>query len=1035
MGPAFLVRVVALSLVVGLAASPLGSQERYGALRGVVSDETGAVIPGIAITLTHHGSNRTLSTSTGPYGDYLLSGVEPGRYTIEMALPGFQVAEFPDVEVVAGQTLGLDARIRIGEVATTVEVTDVIPSIQPFGIAVVRSIRSEEFDRLPRARSFQSLAVTAPGVNTGTLGGGIQINGATGAENRFLIDGNMTNSLIDGRSRQDAPFEYLEEIQIATSGVAAGHPGAMGGLVSAVTRSGGNEIHGEAHLYYGSSGLSAAPVRRLVLDPADDLTVGFVEDQEDAARSLEGGFSLGGPIRPDTLFFYTAWSPRSTRRERSYLLDSGTTPGVFGERRTFMSGFSKLSFDPNPYVRSTLSMLWTPTKSEGALAAFNGFGSNQDSRSPSALAANRTRGFLQRQSGLTSSLDVFLSRNLMLSARGHYFRDNYKDTGIPDLGSVEYRTSAVGLAGVPPELQQGVGFTNTPRVIRVGYDRTSRASGNVDIALTGESRGFHDFRAGYGLQKSINSVESAFPGGGYVFVFWDSTFTGSPTGVDDRGPYGYYEVHDVATRGSTGAVSQSVYAQDQWQIHPRVTLSLGLRLEHENIPAFREDALGTSLDAVFGWNQKIAPRIGASWDPTGEGNIRVYGSYSRYFDWNKYDWVRGALGGNNWAIRYRSLETPDVFELSGTNTPGRDLWLPMVPDSFRDLGGIDFEAAVDPDLKPMSRDEYVVGADYRWNSGGGVGVRYLHSGLIRTIEDFARIFLGNAVFTHGNPGEGLATTNESPSTATPPFPFPKPRRQYDAVDVTVFRRFDNGWFGNFGYTWSRLRGNYPGLANTDDVRTPTLGFGFPTSQQYASSVVRPGGNMSQAWDLDEVLFDAGGNLDVTGLLPTDRTHVVKLSGGYQRAWGPLGTTDVGAFVYLASGTPLSTRVNTTQRLSVLVNGRGDMGRTPALGYTDLNVGHAVPISEGQTLRFELTMLNVFNQKTALHRFEHLNRGAGGSRDSSAIDLGPVNLFDGYDYDALIAESPDGANAYDPRYGMDDLFQEGFEGRLSVKWRF
>jgi hypothetical protein len=112
-----------------------------------------------------------------------------------------------------------------------------------------------------------------------------------------------------------------------------------------------------------------------------------------------------------------------------------------------------------------------------------------------------------------------------------------------------------------------------------------------------------------------------------------------------------------------------------------------------------------------------------------------------------------------------------------------------------------------------------------------------------------------------------------------------------------------------------------------------------------------------------------------------------------------------------------------------------MGRTPALNFTDLNLTHTIPTAENHQLRLELTFLNVFDQRTTLHRFEHLNRGAGGSHDSSAIDLSGVNLFDGYDYEALIQASPDGADAFDPRYGMDDLFSGGFEGRLGLRYEF
>jgi len=83
----------------------------------------------------------------------------------------------------------------------------------------------------------------------------------------------------------------------------------------------------------------------------------------------------------------------------------------------------------------------------------------------------------------------------------------------------------------------------------------------------------------------------------------------------------------------------------------------------------------------------------------------------------------------------------------------------------------------------------------------------------------------------------------------------------------------------------------------------------------------------------------------------------------------------------------------------------------------------------------LNVQNLFNQKTATHIFNYLNRGAGLARASSAIDLSKTDLTKGFDYNALIKASSDGLNAYDPRYGMADLFQTGAQGQFSVKWIF
>jgi hypothetical protein len=230
------------------------------------------------------------------------------------------------------------------------------------------------------------------------------------------------------------------------------------------------------------------------------------------------------------------------------------------------------------------------------------------------------------------------------------------------------------------------------------------------------------------------------------------------------------------------------------------------------------------------------------------------------------------------------------------------------------------------------------------------------------------------------------------------------------------------------YVWSRLYGNYPGIASSDEIRTPTLGLVYAADQQQAGSNFRPGGNVNRAWDLDESTWDANGNLDPKGRLATDRPHVFKLYGAYSFPFG----TQIGANFFAGSGTPLTTYVNTLNGIEVFVEGRGDMGRTDMLNYTDLLLSHELRMGgANQRLRFELNVLNLFNQQTSRHRFNYLNR----ARAAAEIDLHNTNLAQGYDYQSMIRATPDGANAFDPRYNMDDLFNPGTQGQFLVKWLF
>ena len=337
-----------------------------------------------------------------------------------------------------------------------------------------------------------------------------------------------------------------------------------------------------------------------------------------------------------------------------------------------------------------------------------------------------------------------------------------------------------------------------------------------------------------------------------------------------------------------------------------------------------------------------------------------------------------------------------------------------VPGSFRDRRVPNFDST-DPDIKPMFQDSTSIGTEYQIGSDMVFGTHYVHNNLGRTIEDIGAVDAqGNEAYIIGNPGEGLAEF-QFPSGATPfGQPVPKPKRQYDALEFTLSKRYSNNYFWSASYVVSRLYGNYSGIAASEEISTPTTGVASATAQQQAGSIARPGGNANRAWDIDELFWDSHGNLDVLGRLPTDRPHVVKLYGSYMAPFG----TQFGVNFYGGSGTPLTTYVVTVNQTNVFVDGRGDMGRTDMLTRTDFLVSHELKLGDGnKRLRLELNLLNAFNQKTSRHQFNFLNRGAGAPRPSSADRPAATSTCaTGYDYNAHDRRrSPDGANAYDPRF--------------------
>ncbi len=531
-------------------------------------------------------------------------------------------------------------------------------------------------------------------------------------------------------------------------------------------------------------------------------------------------------------------------------------------------------------------------------------------------------------------------------------------------------------------------------------------------------------KGGIGTQRTTNELNSYFPRG-YVLLFWDRAFSfaGSTPG---RGTYGYYEVNDRTQTGKVGGNITSLYVQDQWTVNNRLTLNLGIRTESETVPTFRPEILENAFE--FGFGEKLAPRLGAAYDLNGDGRVKLFGSWGRYYDWTKYELVRGSFGAERWCISYRGLDTLDINSLNLDNRPGRDLW--VNPGGCRDRRVPSFQGSIDFDAQPMSQDSTSAGAEFQLDANSMVSVHFIHNDLRQTIEDIGFLNAqGDEGYLIGNPGRGIATI-QAPTGRTPlGQPMPTPKREYDALKIGFNRRLADNWFFSANYTLSRLWGNYAGLASSDEIRTPTTGISSPSAQQQAGNTFRQGGNVNRAWDSDDLLWDSRGNLDVTGRLATDRPHVVKLYGSYTL---PIGT-QVGAFFYGGSGTPITTYVTSDHGTHIMVNGRGDMGRTPVLTRTDFMAGHGFNVGSKE-LRLEFTVLNVFNQKTARHIFNFLNRGEP-LRGSAVINLSAVDLSKGYDYNERILATPDRANAYDPRYEKEDLFQDGAQGFFTIKYIF
>jgi hypothetical protein len=1031
-------RLVLLVLVLALPATMVSSQERFGDITGKVTDPSGASVGAAVVTVTNLATKRAVTITTGPDGMYYARELEPGHYSVAVSHAGFSPVEIPDVQLLLGRSLKVDAALKVGGQTEALQVVGEAPLIDIESTARGHNVPSEEFDTLPKGRSFQALAVTAPSVNEGELEGGIQVNGASAGENNYTVDGVSVNSQVHGHQRQDAVFEHLAEVQVKTSGLSAEYGGALGGVISAVTKSGGNDFHGSAFYYLSSDKLTAngGAENRLQLDPVTQNNAFYIQDDGQKFTRHEVGGSLGGPIIRNKAYFFVSASPRFENRSRDYIIEDGARTAPIERDRTTMSTFGKVSFEPSSRLRMNLSALHTPDEATGTLNAWDGDQVNRSTQALSSIEANRLRGYEIPQWNAAFTADYTLSNTALLSFRAGYMNDDFRVTGVDTAQTFEYSSPSTGIAGVPTQWQQPAGFQNLPRVSLTLMDKSTRRYTNLELTKTLDAGGTHNIKIGTGLLHATNEVNDAYPNRGFVTIFWNQTFTSEATGRTDRGTYGYYTIDDQGTIGKTGADIFHFFIQDSWKVGRKLTLDVGLRLEDEKIPTFRPDIQETAIH--FGLGDKIAPRLGFAYDVRGDGKMKISGSFGRYYDWTKYELARGSFGGDVWTTRYRSLDDPDPTKLSRSALTGRNLWTDE-PDSFQDHRIPSFgDELIDPEIKPMSQDAFNLGLEYQLGTRTVVGVNASYMHLRTTIEDIGTIVNGSETYIYGNPGVGLAR-QPVPTGATPNFDMPKPKRNYTALELTMNRRFAKNWFMGSSLVLSRLYGNYAGTVNTDEFSAP--GRVSRVSQQAAGQRTRPGSNATRMWDLDEMMFDSRGNMGVDGRLPTDRPMVFKVYGSYNFDFG----TNLGAYFYGGSGTPITRTVFSGFGVPVFVDGRGSMGRTDFLTQLDAYVSHDIKLAKNRKIRLEFNALNVLNQQQERHRIDFVNRvGANGrSVSGSRMRINTENLQAGYDWQARLAAAPDNAKApgsvaagaQDPRFGMSDIFNPGFSGRVAIRFIF
>ncbi|MFC1849648.1 TonB-dependent receptor domain-containing protein, partial [candidate division CSSED10-310 bacterium] len=551
-----------------------------GTITGLILDSQGKPLPNVLISVQGTGLPGERTDYSREDGRYRLVLLPPGKYVIKAELPGFQSLRKKNVVVKINETARVNLKLEVSALEEVVVVTAEAPVIDTKTTSVGVNINREFTERLPSSDQFQEAFAMGGGT---TSGGNPFVHGATHVDNLYLFDGVDATDPVTHTFASNLNADAVEEVEVQTGGFAAEYGKAMGGIVNAVTKTGGNKFEGILRFKYSTDSFTA---------PHDPGKTRSTQDDH-----YEPTLSLGGPIMRDHLWFFLSY--RRSIYENTIFARTWRDPET-------------LEFETTELDSNQLWQYWVGKVTWSASAAHNfefSFSSDpvlNENQGGEAATPEAQHKYEQGGERYGLSWTYIYSSNLYLDTRYGYFNSYIYFKPMNDSG----------LAHVY-DRQAKIHYNNYEKIEE--NDRSKNSFSTKGTLVIDDWAGVHEFKSGFEYQFLQERHYFNYTTGVSYKIDW--------YGTDKERGYRRYNVVDPKPDKNKGHI-YSFFLQDGWEYQPGLTFNVGLRWDQ----AGYENKLGQEVHTFTGM---IAPRFGVSWDVNNDGKSKVYFSTGRYY--NTYD--------------------------------------------------------------------------------------------------------------------------------------------------------------------------------------------------------------------------------------------------------------------------------------------------------------------------------------------------------------------------------------------------------------